>query len=130
METVSYSELPSMAATLCFYENSFGPYHPHTLHLTTTVAIAYGQHGESEFAIRLLERVLRDVHRISVRNSDLRLRAMLALRDLWLERGDLPKAASAQKEVIACQSDVLGSDHPETSASRNYLATLLFDAAA
>lgn len=130
METVSYSELPSMAATLCFYENSFGPYHPQTLRLTTTVAIAYGQHGESELAIGLLERVLRDVQRIAVRNGDLRLRAMVALRDLWLERGDLSKAASAQREVIACQADVLGSDHPETIASRAYLATLLFDAAA
>lgn len=86
MSNIPHSELPSMVATLCSYENCFGPYHPQTLQLTTTVAVIYGQCGDCELAVRLLERVLRDVQRIAGRDTGLRLRAAIALRDLWLQR--------------------------------------------
>lgn len=130
MQTVTHSDLPSMTATLCAYESCFGPYHPQTLNLTIMLAIAYEQSGEPELAARLLERVLRDSQRVVRRDLQLRLRTAVALRDLWVRQDDLLKAASAQKEVLACQTEALGREHPDTLAARTYLATLLFDTAA
>ena len=46
MTTIDHTELPSMLATLCSYENLFGPYHPQTLRLMAEVANAYWQVGE------------------------------------------------------------------------------------
>jgi hypothetical protein len=125
MQTVTHSDLPSMAATLCMYESCFGPYHPQTLNLTTTVAIAYRENGEPDLAARLLERVLRDSQRIVSRDVHLRLRTIVALRDLWVQEQDWVKAAAAQKEVLVCQTEVLGREHPDTLAASGYLAELV-----
>ncbi|HEY7339158.1 MAG TPA: tetratricopeptide repeat protein [Bryobacteraceae bacterium] len=119
-----------MMATLCLYESWFGPYHSQTLNMMTTVAVAYGEQGELAEACRLLEMVLRDIQRLANPNHGLRLRALSALRDFWLQRDDPLKAAAAQKEVLACQAEALGAEHPETLAARQYFATLSMDAAA
>ena len=55
--------LPSMIATLCCYENQFGPYHPMTLRLMTEVGAEYGRQGDLEKARCLLERAARDLVR-------------------------------------------------------------------
>jgi hypothetical protein len=52
-----------MLATLCCYENQFGPYHPATLRLMTEVGAEYGRQGELEKARCLLERAVRDLRR-------------------------------------------------------------------
>lgn len=57
------AELQGMLATLCSYENQFGPYHPLTLRLMTEVGVAYGRGGEIETARRLLARAVRDLAR-------------------------------------------------------------------
>ena len=78
---VERTELPSMLATLCSYENCFGPYHPQTLRLMTMVALALWQAGEPQ-ARPLLERAIRDLGRHLETDRELRLRAIAALRDL------------------------------------------------
>jgi hypothetical protein len=119
------SDLAGMIATLCSYESWFGPYHSQTLQLTTTVAIAYGEQGRFAEACRLLERVLRDTRRLAGPSHDLRLRALTALRDLWVQQRDLEKVTAVQREVVACNAAAHGADHAETLAARRYLATLL-----
>jgi FimV-like protein len=70
--------ISSMIATLCSYENCFGPYHPQTLALTMELAAALWQSGDANSARRLLERVLRD----APEDSELRARAKTVLGDI------------------------------------------------
>src|SRR5580658_4880968 len=123
---IERTELPSMLATLCSYESWFGPYHPQTLCLMTQVAIAYWQAGEPQ-ARPLLERAVRDLGRYLGADHDLRLRAIAALRDLFVAGGDYERAAAVQNELLERKAQRLGSDHPETLAARAYLGTLLLE---
>lgn len=122
--SIDKAELPSMLATLCYYQDCFGPYHQQTLRLMTQVGIAYSQAGEQTRARALLERVVRDLARVLGADHDLRLRAIAALRDLFVAQGDYERAVSVQKEILECQLARLGSDHPETLAAHAQLAKL------
>jgi hypothetical protein len=124
---VDRSELQSMLATLCYYQDCFGPYHPHTLRLMTQVGIAYSQAGEQPVARGLLERVVRDLGRVLGADHDLRLRAIAALRDLFVSQGDYERAVSVQRELLECQTQCLGSDHPDTIATRVNLTRILLE---
>jgi len=116
-----------MLATLCSYEGCFGPYHPNTLHLMVHAGIAHWQAGEVEFARPLLERAIRDLGRCFDRCYPLRTQAIQCLRDVCSAQGDYQRAASAQKELLECQSRQLGADHPETIRARAVLAGMLLD---
>jgi hypothetical protein len=124
---IDRTELPSMLATLCYYESRFGPYHPHTLRRMAHVADAYWQAGELEHARPLLERVIKDVGRCLSRDHELRLKAIASLRDLFVAQDDYERAAAAQRELLECQIQRLGSDHSETFATRARLATMLLE---
>jgi hypothetical protein len=124
---VDRTELPGMLATLCYYQDCFGPYHPQTLCLMTQVGIAYSQAGEQPVARGLLERVVRDLGRVLGANHDLRLRAIAALRDLLVAQGDYERAVSVQKELLECQTQRLGNDHPDTIATRANLTRILLE---
>jgi len=115
-----------MLATLCSYESWFGPYHPQTLRLMTQVAIAVWRAGEPQ-ARPLLERAVRDLGHHLGADHDLRLQAIVALRDLLVEQGDYERAASVQKELLECQIQRLGNDHPDALAARAHLARLLLN---
>jgi len=123
------SELPSMVATLCSYENWLGPYHPQTLRLMVLVGIAYCQAGDPDSARSLLERVVRDLGRHLGRDHEVRLRAIEALRDLFIQQSDYQKAGAVQKELWQCQIERLGAEHPETLATRANLASILLKVA-
>jgi hypothetical protein len=127
MTPIHQTELPGMLATLCSYENLFGPYHPQTLRLMAEIANAYWQAGELGHARPLLERAVRDLGRHLGTGHDLRLRALAALRDLFVAQGDYERAGAAQRELLECQIRRLGSDHSETLAARARLATILFE---
>jgi hypothetical protein len=124
---IDRTELPSMLATLCNYESQFGPYHPHTLRLMGQVADAYWQAGELGHARPLLQRVIQDVGRCLSRDHELRLKAIASLRDLFVAQGDYESAAAVQRELLECQIQRLGDDHPETLATRGILATILLE---
>jgi hypothetical protein len=122
---VDRAELPSMLATLCSYECFLGPYHPQTLGLMAQVAIAHWQAGENQRARILLERAVRDLGRYLDRAHDLRLRALSSLRDLLLAQSDYERAGAVQAEILECQIQRLGGDHPDTRATREHLQTML-----
>src|SRR5580704_2505736 len=86
------TKLPSMVATLCYYESRFGPYHPHTLRLMAQVADAYLQAGELGHARLLLQRVIKDVGRCLSQDHELRLKAITNLRDLLVVQRDYESA--------------------------------------
>src|ERR1700733_385367 len=115
---VERSELPSMLATLCSYESWLGPYHPQTLRLMAQVAVAYWQAGEPSRARPLLERGVRGMGRYFDRDHDLRLAAIVTLRDLLLANRDYERAGVVQRELLECQVRRLGRDHPDTLAAR------------
>jgi Tetratricopeptide repeat len=119
------AEIPGMIATLCSYENLFGPYHPQTLGLTAQVANAYWQAGEAAHARALLERVVRDVGRCLGRDHDLRLRAVSTLRDLFVAQHDFQSAEAMQTELLECHTQRLGGDHAETLAARTNLEMIM-----
>jgi eukaryotic-like serine/threonine-protein kinase len=121
------AELPALVATLCSYESWFGPYHPQTLGLMTTVAIAYWEAGEVQYARPLLERAVIDLGRHVDRNHDLRLRAIATLKEILLAQRDYEAAVAVEKELLDCQTERLGSDHPATLATRADLATMLLE---
>ena len=112
-------ELSIMVATLCCYEERFGPYHPITLRLMTDVAIQSRHQA-------LLERAIRDVQRFLGRTHELRLRAIVSLRDLLGAQQDLAGAAALQRELLDCQIELNGSHHPQTAVARTELEALLF----
>ena len=118
-----------MLATLFSYESRFGPYHPQTLRLMAQVAIAYWQAGESGYARPLLERAVGDLSRHVGRSHDLRLWAIAVLRDLFVAQRDYERAGAVQKELLECQVERLGGDHPETLATRAGLAAILLETA-
>jgi hypothetical protein len=124
---IDQTELPSMLATLCSYESWLGPYHPQTLRLMAHVAIAYWRAGEAGHARPLLERAVRDLRRYSGPDQDLRLRAMATLRDLFVAQRDYERAGAVQRELLECQVQRLGGDHPETLATRADLAMMLLE---
>jgi hypothetical protein len=121
------AELPSMLATLSCYESWLGPSHPQTLHLISNIAFVYSRAGEFDRCRPLLERVVRDAGRSYGRHSDLRLRAIAALRDLCLLQHDSQGAAALQQELLECHAQRLGGDHPETVATRSKLAMILLE---
>jgi Tetratricopeptide repeat len=121
------NQLPAMLATLCSYENSFGPYHPQTLGLMANVAIACWQAGEIQYARPLLERAVADLARHVDRHHQLRLRAIVTLKDVLLAQREYDRAVALEKELLECQTERLGSDHPETLATKADLATILFE---
>lgn len=110
-----------MMATLCSYENCFGPSHPQTLALMTEVAAACCHYGDAGFARRLLQRVIGDL----AREQELRVRALGLLRDLFLEQSDLPNAARVQRELLECLALRLGEGDPRTAAARLQLESIL-----
>jgi Tetratricopeptide repeat len=120
------TELTSMLATLFSYESLFGPNHPQTLQMTAEVGIALCRNGQLDFAQPLLERGVRDLERVLGRNHDLRLGILAALRDRFVQRSEYQNAAAAQQELLHCQSERFGIDHPETLATRAGLGTILF----
>jgi Tetratricopeptide repeat len=119
--------LPAMLATLCSYENSFGPYHPQTLGLMANVAIACWQAGEIQYARPLLERAVADLARHLDRHHQLRLRAIATLKDVLLAQREYDRAVALEKELLECQTERLGCDHPETLATKADLGTILFE---
>lgn len=117
-----------MAATLCSYENLFGPYHPQTLCFMAEIAGAYWHHGELAAARALLERAIRDLGRHIGRGHDVRLQALTALRELLIQQREYEKAGAIQRELLECSAERFGADHPETLAARSELATILLSA--
>src|SRR4030088_3536979 len=91
------------------------------------VAFACWQAGEVNRARPLLERVAKDLGRFLGRDQDLRLQAIATLRDLLVAQHDYERAGALQSELLKCQIKRLGSDHPETLATRAILATILFE---
>jgi hypothetical protein len=124
---IARTELPSMLATLCHYESQFGPYHPHTLRFMAHVADAFWHAGELGHARPLSQRVIKDVGRCLSRDHEVRLQAITSLRDILLVQGDYESAAAVQRELLECQIQRLGSDHPETLATRAGLAIMLLE---
>jgi hypothetical protein len=127
-QTVEASDLPAMRATLCSYENWFGPYHPNTLRMLVEAGVAHAEHGELGTARRLFEHAIRDLGRTLGWEHDLRLRAMGALREVCARQGDWARAAEAQRELLECQTRRFGCDHPETLRARAELGSILIEA--
>jgi hypothetical protein len=92
-------DLPSMLATLCSYENQFGPRHPATLILMTQLGLAYWLSGQTDRARVLLESAVRDLGRYIGPDCDTRLQAMKALRDLYSAECDFDRAEAIQREL-------------------------------
>ena len=120
--------LPSMASTLCSYENLFGPYHPQTLRLMVEVAVAFWRHGEVAQARALFERAVRDIGRHLDRSHDARLRALQTLRGLLIEQGEHESAEAVQRELLEACTERFGADHPDVAAARAELARILLQA--
>ncbi len=127
IDHVDSPELSSMVATLCCYEERFGPYHPGTLRLMIDVAIQLKLQGRIEPARGLLERAIRDVQRFLTRAHESRLRAIVELRNLLIEQKDFVGACRVQQELVECQAERLGPLHPKALAAQADLGTLFLD---
>jgi len=123
--SIDPGEIPGMFATLCSYEAWLGPYHPQTLSLLTQVGIACLHAGQAGHALPVLERAVRDLGNHLRPDHELRLRALRALRDLFVATHDFARAGAVQSELLRCKTLSLGSDHPETAATRATLADIL-----
>ena len=95
------AHIPSMMATLASYEGMFGPYHAHTLSLTTTLAIALCTSGRADEGRPLLRRALLDLTKHHRRNHPVRIRALEAWSALLRENGDFDAALVIGRELAA-----------------------------
>ena len=57
---------------------------------------------------------------------ELRLRAITALRDLYLRKSDFAAAARFQRDLLDCRLRRLGAEHPETLLAQTDLASIQF----
>jgi hypothetical protein len=128
-EASAADDLESMVATLCSYENWFGPRHPQTLTMMVIVADACRRRGEFLGARLLLERTIRDAGLYLHHTHDVRLKAIGILRDLCLEECEMERAGALQRELLDCKMLRWGAGHPETLAARADLATILMSPA-
>jgi len=124
--SVAPADLPALLATLCSYENCFGPCHPQTIRLTVALAAAYREHGDKTLALRLMERAVADADRFLETDHELSLHARVALRDLLLERNVYDRAAAVQAVIVEGLTRRLGARHADTSAARARLTAILF----
>lgn len=111
-----------MLATLCSYEGLFGPHHPQTLVLTTVLGEALCASGDRALGKRLLERAVLDLTKHHGRHHVVRLRALRAWSIVLRQDGDWSAALPVQRELLDCQTHLLGPDHPEAIACRNDLS--------
>jgi len=100
MENTSITDLPGMIATLCSYEEHWGPCSLHTLRLAMLVAEELERIGERAASRMLLERVVRDSAHALGAGHELRMDALIRLREVCLAAGDSTRALAAQREII------------------------------
>jgi hypothetical protein len=112
-----FAELPAMLATLCAWECSFGPYHPHVLRLELEVAQVFEKSGDAARARLLLERAVRDTRRFLPRDHELRIKAVTALRDLLIGQNEHGHASLLQRELVECGEPGLGGLTAQAAAS-------------
>jgi Tetratricopeptide repeat len=115
-------KIPGMLAMLASYEGLFGPYHPQTLALTTSLAVALFASGQRADGRRLLERAVRDLTSHYGRYHAGRIQALDAWSTCLCQEGDWEAALPVQRELLDCRNQVLGQDHPESLAVRNDLS--------
>lgn len=101
-----------MMATLATYEGMFGPYHPQTLALTTTLAVALCASGRREDGRRLLERAVWDLTKHHGRRHPARIRALEALSALFSQEGDRRAAWTVQRELDDCRIHLVTNAPP------------------
>jgi hypothetical protein len=118
-------DLPAMLAPLSSYDHFFGPRHIQTLSLATRIAEVLQGRGDWRTAQSILESVVRDVAQTAGRTHDLRLAALTALRNLWLEQSEIAKAIAIQQEIWCCRDLSGGPEAAETIVARTDLETLL-----
>jgi hypothetical protein len=114
----STTELAAMLATLCVYEERFGPGSIHTLRLAIVVAEEFRRLGAMARSRRILEAVARESATAFGPDHDLRVDALARLRDLLLAEGDTPRATAVQRELIECR--------PELTSERTRFAAMVF----
>jgi hypothetical protein len=88
-----------MLATLCSYEERFGPCSLYTLRLAGLVAAEFGRIGDTIRARGLLEQVVRNAARAPGPGRQLRIDALIGLRELLLAEGETARAADVQREL-------------------------------
>jgi hypothetical protein len=94
----------------------------------TEAGVACWVHGELLTARGLLERAIRDLARFLGRGHELRLRSLTALRDLLVYQDELSRASAVQREIVECETERLGADHPSVHDARNALAEIMLKA--
>ena len=124
-KVIERTELPGMFATLCSYENLFGPYHPQTLYLAMQLGFALRRRGQLDSARRVLEGCLRSVCQALGRDHDWRAQILNALREILVLQGDNSRAAEIHAELLNCRTRRLGADHPDSKMVRDQLAAML-----
>jgi hypothetical protein len=94
-------EIPCIMATLASYEGLFGPYHPQTLALTTSLAVALCASGSSAEGRRLLERAIGDLTKHHGRHHPVLIRALEAWSAVSCPEGKVPTNPSRSSALIS-----------------------------
>jgi Tetratricopeptide repeat len=121
----SAEEIPGIMATLASYEGMFGPYHPKTLALTTILAVALCASGNRVDGRRLLERAVEDLTKHHGKHHPIRIRALESWSALLCQEGDWKAALPVQRELLDCQTSLLGQDHADCLTARKHLSMTL-----
>lgn len=88
-------------ATLACYEGLFGPYHPQTLALTTSLAVALCASGNSAEGMRLLERAIGDLTKHHGRHHPVLIRALEAWSAVSCQVCSVPTNPSRSSTLIS-----------------------------
>ena len=104
-------------------EGAFGPQHPRTLSMRTTLAAAYRAAGRLDDATIQYERVLAERERSSPSMAPDTLTSRNNLAVVYNLAGRTAEAIALLERTVADRTRVLGADYPDTLTSRNNLAS-------
>jgi hypothetical protein len=119
------SQIPGMMATLASYEGMFGPYHPQTLGLAATLALALCSSGRQEAGRPLLQRALAELTRHYGKHHPVRIRALQAWCAVLCQERNWQAALPVQRDLLACRVAALGEDHLEARTAREDLSRIM-----
>ena len=100
--------------------------HPDLLSRRHDLAVAYQDNGQSQEAITLLERVVKDRETLKEDHPD-RLHSQHGLAGAYHENGQVQEALTLLEQVVKIRDQTLRENHLDLLASRHNLATYYWD---
>jgi tetratricopeptide (TPR) repeat protein len=120
-------EIETLMAVLDSHKDLFGPFHPQTLAVVNTLAIAFWRAGDIDRAIGLLDQTVDRLTSSLGREHPMRVNVLSTLGEIMVEQRHLEQASVILREVLECRVRSAGANHAKSLAAKGDLAAVLFE---